>query len=273
MPFILFRNKKIFYKTEGSGNPVMLLHGFGEDGRIWNHQVEKFKKDFLVIVPDLPGCGQSELLDGDCSLEDYADVIKMIADNEAITSKTYGTFSLIGHSMGGYITLAFAGKYGQLLNSFGLFHSSAFADDADKIATREKGIDFIEKNGVQLYAETTVPNLFSDQTRKDNPKLVKDLVEIAGKLPAETLIQYTRAMIKRPDTTAVLQSFSKPVLFIIGIHDNAIPLDASLKQCHLTQIGSTHFLQKSGHIGMWEEQELSNQYLDSFLNYFVYSNK
>ncbi|MEO7314560.1 MAG: alpha/beta hydrolase [Ginsengibacter sp.] len=273
MPFIKFRNKNIFYKLEGKGNPVMLLHGFGEDGHIWNHQVEKLKKDFLVIVPDLPGCGQSELLEGDCSLEDYAEVIKMIADSESITSKSYGTFSLIGHSMGGYITLAFAEKYGQLLNSFGLFHSSAFADNQDKIATREKGIDFIEKNGAQLYAETTVPNLFSDQTKKNHPKLVKDLVEIAGKLPAETLIQYTRAMIKRRDTTAVLQSFSKPVLFIIGIHDNAVPLEASLKQCHLSQIGCIHFLQHSGHVGMWEEKELSNQYLYSFLDYFVYSNK
>ena len=258
---------------EGKGNPVMLLHGFGEDGSIWNNQVEKLKKDFLVIIPDLPGSGQSELLEGDCSLEDYAEVIKIIADNEAITSKLFGTFSLIGHSMGGYITLAFAGKYGHLLNSFGLFHSSALSDDADKIATREKGIDFIKKNGTKLYVETTVPNLFSDQTKKDNDQLVKDLVEIAGKLPAETLIQYTQAMIRRPDTTAVLKSFPKPILFIIGIHDNAVPLEASLKQCHLTQIGCVHFLQHSGHVGMWEEKELSNQYLCSFLNYFVYSNK
>ena len=273
MPFITFRNKKIFYTVEGSGNPVMLLHGFGEDSRIWDHQVEKLKKDFLVIIPDLPGCGQSELLEGDCTLEDYADALKMIADNVSITSGSYGTFSLIGHSMGGYITLAFAGKYGQLLNSFGLFHSSAFADNEDKITTRKKAIEFIEKNGSHLYAETTVPNLFSDYTKKNNPQLVKDLVYIAGNLPSETLIQYTRAMIKRPDTTSILQSFPKPVLFMIGIHDNAVPLEASLKQCHLAQIGSVHFLQKSGHVGMWEETELSNQYLYNFLNYFVYSNK
>ena len=251
----------------------MLLHGYGEDSSVWNHQVQKLKKDFLLIIPDLPGCGQSELIEGDCSLEDYADVLKMIADNEDIVSNSYGTFSLIGHSMGGYITLAFAGKYGQLLNSFGLFHSSAFADNDEKIGTRKKGIYFIEKNGPRLYAETTIPNLFSDQTKKENYQLIKDLIEIAGTLQAETLIQFTRAMINRPDTTSILKSFSKPVLFIAGIHDKAVPLEASLKQCYLPQIGTVHFLQKSGHMGMWEEEELSYQYLDSFLKYFVYSNK
>ncbi len=271
MPVINFKNKKIFYRKEGQGNPVLLVHGFGEDGTIWEQQVENLKKDFLLIVPDLPGSGQSELLDGDCTMEDYAEVIKVIADKEFVSTKNNDTFSLIGHSMGGYISLAFAKKYGHLLNSFGLFHSSALADNPEKISTREKVIDFIEKNGPKLYAETTVPDLFSDHTKKDYPQLVKDLVDLAGNLSEETLIQYTRAMIKRPDTTSVLSSFPKPILFIIGIQDNAVPLEASLKQCHLTHIGSAHFLQRTGHVGMWEQTELSNRYLYNFLNSFVYS--
>ncbi len=270
MPVINFKNKKIFYRKEGQGNPVMLVHGFGEDGNIWKHQLEKLKDDFLVIVPDLPGSGQSELLDGDCTMEDYAEVIKMIADSEFLSTNNK-SFSLIGHSMGGYISLAFARKYGQLLNSFGLFHSSAFADDAEKISTREKAIEFIRNNGSKKYAATTVPNLFSDETKKSHPQLVKDLVHLARNLSEETLIQYTRAMINRPDTSPILRSFSKPILFIIGIHDNAVPLEASLKQCHLTEIGSSHFLQHTGHVGMWEQAELCNQYLYNFLNSYVYS--
>lgn len=249
----------------------MLLHGFGEDGSIWKHQVEKLKKQFLLIVPDLPGSGQSELLDGDCTMEDYAEVIRAIAEAEFLSNNKHQTFSLIGHSMGGYISLAFAKKYSHLLKSFGLFHSSAFADNAEKISAREKVIAFIEKNGPKLYAETSVPDLFSDYTKKNKPGLVKDLVELSGKLSKETLIQYTRAMIKRSDTTDVLKSFPNPILFIIGIHDNAVPLETSLKQCHLTKTGSTHFLQGAGHVGMWEETELSNRYLYIFLNNFVYS--
>ena len=270
MPVINFKNKNIFYRKEGKGNPVMLVHGFGEDGSIWKHQLEKLKDHFLVIVPDLPGSGQSELLDGDCTMEDYAEVIKAIADTEFFSTTDHETFSLIGHSMGGYISLAFAKNYGHLLNSLGLFHSSAFADNAEKISTREKVIDFIEKNRTKLYAETTVPDLFSDNTKKNKPELVKDLVELAGNLSKKTLLQYTRAMMKRPDNTSVLKTFPRPILFIIGIHDNAVPLEASLKQCHLTKIGFSHFLQDTGHVGMWEETELSNRYLYNFLNSFVY---
>ena len=271
MAFIHFKNKKIFYRVEGNGAPVMLVHGFGEDGSIWKHQVEKLQNNFLLIVPDLPGSGQSELLDGDCTMEDYAEVLKAIADKEIFSAKKSEDFALIGHSMGGYISLAFAKKYGHLLNSLGLFHSSAFADNAEKISTREKGIEFIIKNGAKRFAETTVPNLFSDNTQKNNPILVTNLVELAGKLPEETLLQYSRAMIKRSDTTSVLKSFPKPILFIIGIHDTAVPFDASLKQCYLPQVGSVHFLQNTGHVGMWEETKLSNLYLYNFLNSFVYS--
>ena len=271
MPDIQFKNKTIFYQKEGQGNPVMLVHGFGENGSIWKHQVEKLKHHFLVVVPDLPGSGQSELLDGDCTMEEYAEVIKVIADKEFLSNQRNKTFTLIGHSMGGYISLAFANKYGDILNSFGLFHSSAFADNAEKISTRKKGIEFIEKNGSKLYAETTVPDLFSDHTKNNKPELVKNLVKLAGELSNETLIQYTQAMIKRPDTTSVLKTFSRPILFIIGIHDNAVPLEASLNQCHLTSSGSSHFLQETGHVGMWEQTELSNRYLYNFLNCLVYS--
>ena len=82
MKQLVFQNKKIFYRTEGKGKPVMLLHGFAEDGNIWNYQLEKLQEKFYVIVPDLPGSGKSEMLEGEISIEDYAEVIKAIADVE-----------------------------------------------------------------------------------------------------------------------------------------------------------------------------------------------
>ncbi len=72
MPYINFQNKKIFYRIEGKGKPVLFLHGFGEDGNIWNKQANALKKNNLLIIPDLPGSGQSEMLDGNATLEDYA---------------------------------------------------------------------------------------------------------------------------------------------------------------------------------------------------------
>jgi pimeloyl-ACP methyl ester carboxylesterase len=271
MAQIIFRGKKIFYRAEGKGKPVLLLHGFGEDGNIWNPQFNNLKEDHFVIVPDLPGSGQSEMLEGQCTMDDYAEAVKAITDKEIIEKEgsQKKSFTLIGHSMGGYITLAFAQKYPDVLNSFGLFHSSAFADDEKKIEVRRKAIDFIKKNGTEAFMKTSVPDLFSEKTKKEKPELVEELLMIANKISPEALIQYYEAMIKRPDTTSVLKSFPGPVLFIIGKHDAAIPLQASLEQCHIPAISSIHILQHSGHLGMREQQQLSNIYLTNFLNAFV----
>jgi pimeloyl-ACP methyl ester carboxylesterase len=264
MAYIIFREKKIFYRMTGKGNPVILLHGFGEDGNIWNQQVEKLKNNNFLIIPDLPGSGQSELLEGNCTISDYAEVIKAISDKE-ITKIEEKKFSIIGHSMGGYITLAFAEKYPEHLNSFGLFHSSAYADDEQKIETRKKGIDFIKKNGAEVFLKTSTPNLFGEKTRKEKPELIENLLSLAYKISPEALIQYYGAMILRSDRTSVLKSFSKPVLFIIGKNDIAVPIEASLKQCHIPPISTVHILQNSGHMGMWEEEALSSTYLSQFL--------
>lgn len=275
MPHILFQDKKIYYRLEGTGKTVLLLHGFGEDGNIWNRHFKILSENYRVIVPDLPGSGQSEMLEGECTMNDYAEVVKAIVEDAAINpeskeeSKKSRQFCLIGHSMGGYITLAFAEKYPELLNSLGLFHSSAFADDEAKITTRKKGIDFIKKNGPEAFLNTSVPNLFSKQTQKEHPELITQLLNIANPISAEALIQYYNAMMVRPERIDVLKSFSKPVLFIIGKYDTAIPLQTSLQQCYLPMISSVNILQQSGHIGMWEEEDLSTSCLESFFNDFI----
>ena len=243
---------------------VLLLHGFGENGNIWNLQFEQLKQNYFVVVPDLPGSGQSEILEGARSMTDYADVVKAIVDEE-IKKNGKTTFSLIGHSMGGYITLAFAEKYPELLTRFGLFHSSAFADDQQKIDTRKKGIEFIKKNGGEAFLKTSIPNLFSEITKQQNPELLDNLLNIAKDISASALIQYYEAMILRPDRTGVLKSFPRPVLFISGTYDTAIPLQASLEQSHIPAISSLHILQNSGHVGMWEEATLATSCLEKFL--------
>ena len=261
---ILFRNKKIFYRAGGKGKPVMLLHGFAEDGNIWNYQFKKLKEKFFVMVPDLPGSGSSEMLEGKILIEDYADVIKTIADRE-LFNETQNQFTLIGHSMGGYITLAFAEKYPDLLNGFGLFHSTAYADDDAKKEIRRKGIEFIKNNGVDLFIKNTVANLFSEKIKKTKPALIENLNNIAKYFSAEALIQYYKAMIERPDRANVLKSFEKPELFIIGKNDNAVPLRVSLAQCHLPAISHLKILQNSGHMGMCEEKKEATAFLIKFL--------
>ncbi|MEP6950191.1 MAG: alpha/beta hydrolase [Ginsengibacter sp.] len=269
MKQVAFQNKKIWYRTEGSGKPVILLHGFAEDSNIWNYQLQTLSKKCYVIVPDLPGSGKSALQDGATSIEDYAELVKAIVDVEIINNnKDTGVqklFTLIGHSMGGYITLAFAEKYPELLSGFGLFHSTAYADNEAKKETRRKGIEFIKNNGAYEFIKTTTPNLFSEKTKNEDPCLVEKLIDQYKGFSSGSLIQYYEAMIQRPDRTSVLKSFQKPVLFIIGKHDTAIPLQASLEQCHLPAVSYIHILQNSGHMGMWEEKEPATKFLLDFL--------
>jgi len=264
---ISYQSSTIFYRIVGNGKPVLLIHGFGEDGNIWDNQVE-FLKDhlptgqagFQLIVPDLPGSGRSELIK-DMRIEGMAEVIKAILIEEKIEQ-----CDLIGHRMGGYITLAFAEKYPHILSSFGLVHSSAFADSEEKKAARLKSIEFINKNGAYEFLKTSIPGLFNPSGRLLRPEgFMEQLVEKGRDFTPEALIQYYQAMIDRPDRTHVLKTFAKPILFIIGEHDNAVPFTQSLQQCYLPDHSHIHILRHSAHMGMWEEATAVNNFLLAFL--------
>ena len=256
---IQITGKKIFYRVTGEGNPVMLVHGFGEDGTVWNNQVEFLKDKFRIIIPDLPGSGKSELIENS-SIEDMAEVLHQIIHEEDIDHCV-----MIGHSMGGYITLAFAEMYWNHLTAFGLFHSSAYADSKEKITTRQKGIEFINEHGAFAFLKTATPNLFSPLTKAENPGLIDKQINSLDNFSPAALVSYYEAMISRPDRTAILLQATVPVLFIIGKYDNAVPPEDSLQQCHLPEKSYIHMLNRSGHMGMLEEPQQSNQILEKFL--------
>lgn len=258
---ITYRSLTLSYRIEGKGTPVLLLHGFAEDGSIWDPPLAALKKSHLLVIPDLPGSGQSSPLSGPATLEELADYIKAIIDTEEITQCI-----LIGHSMGGYITLAFAEKYPGRLKALGLFHSIAFADSEEKKAGRQKSIEFIRKNGAPAYIRQSTPNLFSDHSRKEHPEWITSLTDrYATSIPPDSLVYYQQAMINRPDRSHVLAQFPNPVLFIIGRQDNIIPLDASLRQTHIPALSHIHLLENSGHMGMLEDSAASQDILDDFL--------
>lgn len=261
---MLFDGKKIFYRVYGDGKKVMLVHGFGEMGDVWKNQVDFFKEKVQLIVPDLPGSGQSEMIK-DMSMEGMAEVLKAIIDKESSPTPPLGGWGVIGHSMGGYIALAFAEKYPELLHSLGLFHSSAFADNEEKKATRRKGIEFIKEHGAIEFLKNTSPNLFSPNTKVENQQLVNDFIAGLNNFSPEALVSYYEAMMQRPDRTEILKKSTIPVLFIMGKHDNAIPLEDGLKLCHLSGKSYIDILNKSGHMGMIEEPTESNSALEKFL--------
>jgi pimeloyl-ACP methyl ester carboxylesterase len=176
-----------------------------------------------------------------------------------------GRAILIGHSMGGYITLALAEKYPERLKAFGLFHSTAFADSEEKKEARRKGIKFIQQHGSYEFFKTSTPNLFAPATKEERGHLVTEQIEAVRNVAGAALVNYYESMIKRPDRTAVLKNSQVPVLFVMGRFDNAVPLEDVLKQCHLPQLSYIELLHNSGHMGMVEETERSNKVLTEFI--------
>jgi pimeloyl-ACP methyl ester carboxylesterase len=256
---ITCQGRSVFYRDSGEGNPVVFVHGLAEDGAIWQIQADFLRSRFRVIIPDLPGSGKSEATD-DMSMESLADSVKAILDAEQITSTT-----IIGHSMGGYVVLAFAEKYAETLQAFGLFHSTAFEDSEEKKASRQKNIQFIKTRGTYEYLKQSVPVLFGNDFKELHPEAVTNLIEQYKDFNPASLQAYNEAMMRRPDRSEILKKFVKPVLFIIGKKDNAIPFADSMRQCHLPALSYIHIFDKSGHMGMLEEAEKSNFVLNTFL--------
>jgi pimeloyl-ACP methyl ester carboxylesterase len=254
-----YQSSQIFYRTIGAGKPVVLIHGFAEDGDVWKNQIEFLKDHFYLIIPDLPGSGKSAMIN-DMSIEGMAEVIKSILLNE----KTE-TCSMAGHSMGGYITLAFAEKYPSMVTSAGLVHSSAFADSEEKKANRLKSIEFVKKNGAYEFLKAVIFDLFSETWAAANPETIDRQVEKSKSFTDEAIIAYYQAMVNRPDRTHVLKSFPKPILFIIGEHDKAVPFEQSMQQCYLPNLSYIHILRNSAHMGMLEEADLVNEALLRFI--------
>ena len=256
-----YQGAEIYYRVLGEGIPVVLLHGFAEDHTIWNEQVSFLQQHCKLIIPDLPGSGKSELLeDENVTIEDYATCIDALLQFE-----NENKCILLGHSMGGYITIAFAEKHAEKLAAFGFVHSTAFADSDDKKNTRRKAISLIEEYGVYPFLKNTTPNLFSSSFKKEHGEKISELIEQGKKFSKEALIQYYNAMLNRPDRTYVLKESKIPVLFVIGTEDTAAPLDDLLKQVHLPSISFIHIIENAGHMSMWEKTEELNSHLLDFI--------
>jgi pimeloyl-ACP methyl ester carboxylesterase len=241
-------NHSLSYFITGKGNQtIILIHGFGEDSRIWKQQISYLENDYRLFVPDLPGTGQSAIGNSELSMESMAEAIKQMMDEEKIDQCI-----MLGHSMGGYVTLAFAELYPERLRAFGLIHSTAYADNEEKKAAREKSILFIKEHSAAEFMKTTIPNLFSQSFNSEHKDVVDELITQSNQFTAEALIAYYRAMINRPYRSHILQKTTAPVLFFIGEEDKAVnPADA-LAQTALPTVCMAKLVPGIAHMGMLE---------------------
>ncbi|MDD2793776.1 MAG: alpha/beta hydrolase [Sediminibacterium sp.] len=253
-------NSVMHYAVTGKGFPVVLIHGFGEDSSIWNNQVNFLKDHCMLLIPDLPGTGPSLNKGDELSMESMAADIKAMLDQENIHRCL-----LLGHSMGGYIALAFAELYSGYLAGFGLVHSTAYADNEEKKKNRQRGIELIEQYGGYAFLKNSIASLFGNAFKTAAPEVVAALIEKSKQFSNRALQQYYQAMMLRPDRTAVLRNTALPVLIIAGTEDVAAPFGDVLEQAALSDHIQLHVLEGTGHMGMLEATTQLNQYLLNFI--------
>jgi pimeloyl-ACP methyl ester carboxylesterase len=272
----------LFYHDLGVGTPVVLVHGFAEDGAVWDEVARRLSTMCRVLVPDLPGSGRSTLSGSGQSasagggqpagavtmvtMESLAAVLKDLLDLLEIDQCVF-----IGHSMGGYITLALAEKYPERVRAFGFFHSTAYADSEEKKDGRRKSIEFIREHGAAPYIRQSTPNLFAAGTREKRSALIEDMIRRYSAFPATSLIAYLQAMMMRPGRLSVLENFPRPILFIIGEQDQVVPPEQVLKQAHLPRIAQVQLLPEAGHMGMLEDAEAGSMMIQQFVNFITLS--
>ena len=260
MPVVNHNGRKINFFSRGKGEPIVFLHGFCEDLSVWEDFTSVFKKNKIVGI-DLPGFGQSDTLENP-SVDTFADSVKAVLDFLEIKKCT-----LIGHSMGGYVSLTFAKKYESRLNGLGIFHSHPFADSEEKKAGRLKGIEFIKKNGHYHYIKQLFPNLFPPSFVSSNNFLINQLIHQASSFQAKGIIGGLELMMNRPDQTDVLKNINCPVLFIVGKKDDVVPQQGSIEQTAMPAISHIHLLENVGHMGMFEAKEEVQKIIKNFVDF------
>jgi pimeloyl-ACP methyl ester carboxylesterase len=245
----------IFHRESGTGPALVLIHGFCETSSIWDDFVPRLSSQFRVICPDLPGFGMSKMLPSGFSLSDVGmEMVKWLQTNGIVKPV------VIGHSLGGYVTLAMANKGDLQLAGIGLFHSTALPDTEEKKVNRNKVIDFVNKNGVKPYIDTFVPGLFYD---KQSPH-IPSVNHLLNKADSSALTGYLAAMRDRPDQSVLLARFARPVLLLGGEHDEIIPAESLQKQAKSLQKGTLALLPDTGHMGMLESGEKSAREVAKF---------
>lgn len=252
------------YHDSGTGFPILLIHGFCESKSVWYDFVPMLNQHFRVITPDLYGFGESTPPPENLTIEALAEAIHDIVEKLQLPQVI-----LVGHSLGGYVSLAFAKQFPHKVAGLGMFHSTAFADTTEKKQARNAAIENIAKNGTEPFVRALIPSLFSNAQKDKCRAVIERLIAEAKMLTPETLIRTTAAMRDRSDYIEVLTQAHFPVLFIVGKDDIPVPLNSSLAQCYLPPESHVLILGRVGHHGIFEAPELTLRSILDFANRII----
>lgn len=242
----------------GKGSTVVFLHGFCEWKGYWLPAVDVLSASFECICIDLPGHGNSPVMPN-ITMEDMA---KEVVDT--LTKLHIYDFTLVGHSMGGYVALAIAEQFPEKVKGLCLCNSTAMPDSEEKKQQRNKTIDYLRENGVKAFIKPFVPPLFHPENRDACADIIEAITERGLKLKNEAIAAATIAMRNRPDRTHVLKQINVPVLFIIGKNDTAVKFEDIMPQVSMPRHTYIQINEPCGHQSLYECKHESIKMIESF---------
>ncbi len=246
---IFFKNKKIHARIEGEGKPLVLLHGFMETLEIWKNFSTALSNGFKVVTIDLPGHGESEMIEFVHSMTLMADAV-----NTVLVDLNIEDCVMIGHSMGGYVALEFADKFKQKLKGLGLFHSHPLEDSEDIKLNRERMIDTVRNDHFGFIMQF-IPALFSRKNVEVFSAEINQLQNKASNMSSEAIIAAIAGMKMRKDFALRLKELDIPFLAILGKDDVRIPMETMLPYFSFPSKSCIFVLDKVGHI-YWKNEHI-----------------
>lgn len=253
----LYKNTKITYSEIGKGTTVVLLHGFLENSTMWNSHVEALSKRNRVVCIDLLGHGQTDCLGYLHSMEDQADVVYHVLHELKIRKAI-----LIGHSMGGYVALAFAELYPEMVKGLVLMNSTSRADSEERKTNRDRAIKAVKQN-YEAFIRMSIANLFSKQNRE---RLINEIEAVkmeALKTPLQGIVASQEGMKIRKDREVILHFATYPILLILGKKDPVLNYEENTNQIENTKVELITF--NDGHMSHIENREELSKVLVGFL--------
>jgi pimeloyl-ACP methyl ester carboxylesterase len=257
MKQIGYKNTEISYSEVGKGRVIVLLHGFLENKTMWQELAPELSKKHRVITIDLLGHGESGCLGYVHSMEENAEVVHAVLSKLRIHKANF-----VGHSMGGYVALAFAEMYPANIKALVLLNSTARADSEERKTNRDRAIKAVKKDYAG-FVRLSIANLFSPDNRE---RLVDEIEKVkteALKTPLQGVLASLEGMKIRKDRENLLRFATYHNLLILGKKDPVLNYEDNLKQIENTAVKLVAF--PDGHMSHIEnKEELKTVLLDFF---------
>jgi len=262
--FFLYRGRRINYSDSGNGSAIILLHGYLESSGVWNGFEKNLVSGFRVISVDLPGHGLSDMFSECHTMEFMAEIIKKLIDSLGI-EKVF----LTGHSLGGYVTLAFLELFPETLSGYCLFHSHPFPDTPETVEKRKKEIALVAEGKKDLMYPDNITRMFAASNLELCSEAYQRSKVIASRIPENGIISVLNGMMIRPSRLSVMEEGRVPCLWILGALDSYIQYDMIISKVKLPANARVEILKNSGHIGFIEETEKALIVIKKFMSDYL----